>query len=67
MEKNVGFADTMIRLLLAVVLIVLTISGTFTGTEGIIAFLLAVIFLVTALISWCPIWYTLGIRTKKRD
>jgi len=45
----------------------MTIAGTFTGTAGVIAFLLAVIFLVTAMISWCPIWYTLGIRTRKQD
>lgn len=67
MEKNVGFADTLIRNLLGVLLIVMVIDGTFTGMGATIAVLLAVIFIVTAFIRWCPIWRTLGIRTTKRS
>jgi len=64
MEKNVGFADSFIRLLLAVVLFVLIIAGTLSGAAAWISALLAIVFLVTALVSWCPIWGVFGIRTK---
>jgi len=65
MEKNVGFADSFIRLILAILFVLLAITGQLHGTWLLVGLLLAAIFLVTGLVSWCPIWRTFGIRTRR--
>jgi hypothetical protein len=65
MKENIGFTDSFIRFILAIALVLMNIDGAFHGIWVGITLLLAVIFLVTALISWCPIWSAFGIRTKK--
>ncbi|MCB9245470.1 MAG: DUF2892 domain-containing protein [Flavobacteriales bacterium] len=65
MKQNVGFADSFIRIILAIGIFLVWLDGGLTGIWGGIGILLAIIFLVTALISWCPIWSILGIRTRK--
>lgn len=65
MKENIGFTDSFIRLILAIALVLLNIDGAFHGAWVAISLLLAIIFLVTALISWCPIWSAFGIRTRK--
>lgn len=61
MNKNVGTADKIIRLTIAAVLIGLSA----TGTIGWWGYVVAMIPLVTGLISWCPIYASGGISTVK--
>jgi len=67
MKKNMGSFDKLLRLTAAIVLIVLFYSGVITGTIGIIALVVALIFTVTSLISFCPLYALLGIRTCKKE
>jgi hypothetical protein len=66
MKKNMSNTDRGIRLLVAAVLVMLYFSGTVTGVFGIIALVLAAIFTLTSLISFCPVYTLLGLNTKSR-
>lgn len=63
MKKNVGSADRIIRIVLAVLFAVLYFTGTVTGTIGLVLVVLGGIFLLTALIGWCPLYTSFGIST----
>lgn len=63
MKANMGGADRIIRILIAVVAAVLYFTGTISETVGIVAMVIAGIFLLTSLISFCPLYTILGIST----
>jgi uncharacterized membrane protein HdeD (DUF308 family) len=63
MKKNMGFADRIIRLVIAVVLGFLYYNGTITGTLGIEAIVAATVLALTSLVSFCPLYTLLGITT----
>jgi Protein of unknown function (DUF2892) len=63
MTKNLGNADRIVRVLLAITFAVLYFTGTIAGTFGLVLVVLGGIFLATSLISWCPIYAVLGIKT----
>ncbi len=63
MKKNMGAADRIIRILLAAVFAVLYFTGTVTGTFGIILLVLGGVFLLTSLISFCPLYTLVGLNT----
>ncbi|HLO80548.1 MAG TPA: DUF2892 domain-containing protein [Chitinophagaceae bacterium] len=67
MTKNLGSIDRIARAILAVVLAGLYFTGVTTGTLGLILAILGGIFLATSLISWCPIYAALGIKTCPVD
>ena len=60
MKLNVGTAEQIIRIILGGALMVLAYMGII-GVWGYIG----IIFVVTGLISWCPIWAILKIDTRK--
>lgn len=63
MKKNMGAADRAIRLLLAAIFAGLYFTDTVTGTFGIVLLVLAAVFLLTSLVSFCPLYPLLGINT----
>ncbi len=63
MKKNMGNADRIVRLLLAVVMVVLYFTNTVTGTFGIILLVLAGVFVLTSLVSFCPLYTLVGLNT----
>lgn len=65
MKNNVGSADRIIRIILAIVMAALYFTGTVTGTFGIVLVVLAGVFALTSLIGFCPIYAILGIKTCK--
>ncbi|NCP83560.1 MAG: DUF2892 domain-containing protein [Bacteroidetes bacterium] len=67
MKKNVGTADRIIRVILAVVFAVLFFTKTVTGTVGYVLLALAAIFLVTSIITFCPLYLPFGLSTCKKD
>ena len=67
MKKNMGSYDKLIRLSVAIVLIILYYNGVLAGTIGIIALVVALIFTVTSLISFCPLYAIFGIKTSKKE
>lgn len=63
MKKNVGNADRIIRVILAAVFAVLYFTGIVPGTVGLVLVALGVIFVLTSLISFCPIYAIVGLNT----
>jgi len=63
MKKNMGSTDRILRILLAAIFIGLYVSGTVTGSLGIILLVLAGVFTLTSLISFCPLYTIVGIST----
>jgi len=66
MKKNMGIADRIIRTVVAIVLITLFFTGTVTGTSGIILLVLSVIFMLTSIMGFCPLYLPFGFNTCKR-
>lgn len=67
MKKNMGNADRIIRLIVAVIIAVLYFTGNISGTLGIVLGVIAVAFVLTSAIGWCPLYVPLGIRTCKHE
>lgn len=67
MIKNMGSADRIIRVLAALVIAILMLTGTLTGTLALILGALAVIFLLTSALSFCPLYYPFKISTVKKE
>lgn len=63
MKKNMGTTDRLIRIVLAVVVAILYFTNTISGTLAIVLGVLAVIFVLTSLISFCPLYAPFGINT----
>ena len=63
MKKNMGTADRTIRTILAVVVAVLYFTNVITGTLGIVLMVLAAVFLLTSVISFCPLYAPFGVKT----
>ncbi len=63
MKKNMGTADRVIRTIIAAVIAVLFFSGVLAGTLGTVLLVLAVIFLLTSLVSFCPLYAPFGLST----
>jgi Protein of unknown function (DUF2892) len=63
MKQNMGNTDRIIRVLLAAVFAYLYFSGTVTGTIGLVLVILGGVFVVTSLVSFCPLYKLVGINT----
>lgn len=66
MKKNLGKADRIIRILLAVVLAYLYFGGLVTGTWGVVMVVLGVVFVFTGIVSFCPIYALLGLHSNAK-
>jgi len=58
-----GLIDRGLRVLVALVLAFLYYNGTLTGTWGVVALVIAVVFLLTSLVSFCPLYTIIGLNT----
>jgi len=66
MKKNMGSADRILRVLIAVAIIVIYFTTAwFSGTLAIILLAFAGIFIATSFISVCPLYLPFGISTKR--
>lgn len=63
MKKNMGNADRIIRVLLAAVFAYLYFSGTVTGIAGLVLVILGGVFVLTSLVSFCPLYTLVGLNT----
>jgi hypothetical protein len=63
MKKNMGGMDKTIRIILAIVFAALYFTGTVTGTVGVVLLVLGAVFLLTSLVSVCPLYIPFGIST----
>lgn len=67
MKKNMGSIDKIVRLIIAAVFAVLYFTGVVDGIFGIVLVALAIVFVLTSLISFCPLYTLLGISTCKKE
>ncbi len=65
MKTNMGNSDRIIRIAIAVLVAVLYWQGIIKGTLAYILLALAIIFVLTSLVSFCPLYTLLGINTCK--
>jgi len=65
MKKNMGMTDRVIRLLLAVAAGVLVAMKIIVGGWAIVVGVVALLFLATSVIGFCPGYEPFGIKTCK--
>lgn len=58
-----GNADRIIRVIIAAIIGILYFTGTISGTLGLVLLVLAGVFVLTSLISFCPLYAPFGIKT----
>jgi hypothetical protein len=66
MKPNMGNADKLLRILVAIVILGLYFINVITGTLAIILLLLAGILILTSFFSFCPLYLPFGISTRKK-
>lgn len=67
MKANMGTIDRVMRASLAMLVGILYFTGQLSGTTAIVLGGLAVVFLLTSLLSWCPLYLPFGLSTRKRE
>jgi hypothetical protein len=67
MKTNMGVVDRTIRLIVVAIIAALYFTGQISGTAAIVLGIIAVAFLLTSLIGWCPAYVPLKLSTKKSD
>ncbi len=63
MKKNMGAIDKLIRLIVALLIVITYFRGMVEGALGIILLIVAAIFVITSLVSICPIYSVFGISS----
>ena len=66
MKKNMGTADKTIRLLIAVVIAAFYFTNGVSGTLAVVLGVLAIVFVLTSFISFCPLYLQFGITASKK-
>ena len=68
MKQNMGYLDRALRIIAAAVIGILYFTGQIDGTLGIVLGVIAVVFLLTTLLAFCPLYVPLRLSTlKKKD
>ena len=65
MTKNMGAADRVIRILIALAVAVLYLTGRINGTLAVVLGIVAIAFVVTSFLGWCPSYVPFGLSTRK--
>ena len=65
-NKNMGTLDRNIRVAIAILIAVLYFSGKLSGLTATILCILAVVFVVTSFIGFCPLYTVIGLSTCKK-
>ena len=66
-KKNIGVIDRLSRMVAAVLFMVLIFTKTITGLSAVVLGFLAVIFFITSLVRFCPLYTFAGVSTCKKD
>ncbi len=66
MKKNMSNLDRIIRTILAIVFAILYFTSTVTGTWGIVLLVIAIVFALTSLIGFCPLYTLFKFSTLKK-
>ena len=66
MKKNMGSLDKTLRILAAIAIAILYYAGMLSGAAALILGALAIVFVITSFLSFCPLYLPLGINTCKK-
>ena len=66
MKKNMGSIDKAVRIVVALLIGIAYKANYISGTAAIVMLSLAGIFILTNLISFCPLYLPFGISTCKK-
>jgi len=66
MKKNMGSADKGIRIVIALAIAALYYFNVIEGTLAYVLMALALVFLLTSFISFCPLYLPFGLNTCKK-
>ena len=66
LKKNMGTLDRIIRLVIAAVVAILYFTGNLSGLAAVILGILAIIFVVTSFVGFCPGYLPFGLTTRKQ-
>lgn len=64
MKKNMGTVDKVIRILIAVVIAVLYFTNIISGVWAIVLLVISGIFILTSLVSFCPMYLPFGLSSR---
>ncbi len=65
MQPNMGAADRIIRVILALGMIAVYFLGVVPGWLGLILLVLALVFLATSIVGYCPLYWPFGLSTRR--
>lgn len=65
MKKNMGTVDRVLRVVAAVLVLALYLTGQITGTAALILGIIAVIFILTSTVGSCPLYLPMGWSTRR--
>ena len=66
MQPNMGAVDRVVRILIAVAIAILYVTGRIDGTLAAVLGVVAVVFVLTSLVGRCPAYLPFGFSTCKR-
>lgn len=67
MKPNMGKADKVVRILVAIAITGLYFANLISGTVAIVLLVLAGVFVLTSFMSFCPLYLPFGISTRKKE
>lgn len=67
MQKNMGSFDRTLRIILAIVLGILILTGQLSGIASIILGIIAVVILITGFVGYCPLYAPFKFRTLEKE
>jgi hypothetical protein len=66
MKQNMGMVDRVVRLIVVLLIAALYFTGQISGTAAIILGIIALVFLLTSIVGFCPAYLPLGLSTKEK-
>ena len=66
MKQNMGTTDKIVRIGLAALIAILYFMDKISGTTAIMLGVLAIVFVLTSFIGFCPLYAPFGFSTKKK-
>jgi len=65
MKRNLSNIDRIVRVVIAAVFAYLYFGGILPGTLGLVLFVLGIVFVLTSIMSFCPIYAMFKLSTYK--
>jgi hypothetical protein len=66
MVKNMGTVDRIVRVVVAALIAILYFANVISGALAIILGILALVFLVTSFVGFCPLYVPFKFSTRKK-